>query len=49
VCLGFGVLDIAKNTVAPCHRCFGTGKCWLCQDLSLEDLGRPPALDPDAD
>jgi hypothetical protein len=44
VCLGYGLLDIAKGEVAPCHRCYGTGRCWLCQEISLGDLGDPPEL-----
>jgi hypothetical protein len=44
VCLGYGVYDVAKGQVVECHRCFGTGKCWICQDVTRKHRAEPPVL-----
>jgi hypothetical protein len=44
VCLGAGVIDVAKGVVEPCQRCFGAGICPWCQEISIVDVGRSPAL-----
>jgi hypothetical protein len=31
VCLGPGVVELRPGEVAPCVRCAGTGKCFVCQ------------------
>jgi hypothetical protein len=46
VCLGYGLIEYARGKHRPCHRCVGSGRCWLCQALTIRDLGRPPELTP---
>jgi hypothetical protein len=47
VCLGFGAYDAAKGVVTECHRCYGTGKCYLCREVDVADASKslPLALD----
>jgi len=33
VCLGPGVVELRPGEVAPCVRCAGTGKCFVCQQI----------------
>ena len=43
VCLARGVLD-GPDGPSPCHRCFGSGLCPLCQEIKLADIQQPPLL-----
>jgi hypothetical protein len=44
VCGGTGLLDNRETGVEPCHRCFGSGICYVCQPIQISELGRAPAL-----
>ena len=44
VCMGTGLLDSRETGVAPCHRCYGSGICFVCQKIPIRELGHPPML-----
>jgi hypothetical protein len=29
----------------PCRWCYGSGKCSMCQDILVDDVGAAPVLD----
>jgi hypothetical protein len=41
VCLGTGVVDAADGPT-PCRRCYGSGRCSLCQEIALVEIEEPP-------
>ena len=43
VCLGAGLLD-SRDGLTPCHRCFGSGRCSICQRIVIADIEQPPLL-----
>ena len=48
VCLGRGVIEERRYALPrPCGRCFGSGKCSMCQDIRIDDVGAAPSLDPE--
>jgi hypothetical protein len=48
VCTGHGVIDVRTSKggkgVDPCRRCYGSGKCGLCQNISMQDIELPPLI-----
>ena len=46
VCLGTGLLDNRNDAPRPCHRCFASGDCFMCQTITIEDVGQSPVLSP---
>ena len=44
VCLGTGLVEARTTGIFACHRCYGSGRCSLCQPISVTDVGRTPPL-----
>ena len=44
VCIGSGLIDHREAGVVPCRRCYGSGICYVCQQIPIKDLGRTPTL-----
>jgi hypothetical protein len=46
VCLGRGVVEDRRYAPPrPCRWCYGSGKCSMCQDILVDDVGAAPVLD----
>jgi hypothetical protein len=45
VCLGQGLIDEGRGTIKPCHRCYGSGRCFKCQPIPLGEVGHAPAVE----
>jgi hypothetical protein len=44
VCLGTGLIELERGKFNPCHRCYGSGVCFLCRPIQLAQVGQPPSL-----
>lgn len=44
VCQGQGILESRAGEIAPCHRCYGSGRCPLCREIRLTDIEEPPLV-----
>ena len=46
VCLGTGLIDTRSGVPQPCHSCFASGDCAICQTITIDDVGQSPVLNP---
>ena len=43
VCGGTGLIEVRQHgRFLTCHRCYGSGKCFLCQEIAIKDIEAPP-------